>query len=442
MIRKLQIAGLLFCTLTSYQTFALDFLQTLKLAETSDPDYLAAQYNFQALSEDRPQSLSALRPQIDLDIYTRHTQLKTKNSTNPEVPDGSTSFDTDGYELSLTQSIYNHDLYLSLEQTDINIARGKAELDAARQQLIIRVAEAYYDILAAQDNIKFARAEKKAIGRQLEQSQQRFEVGLLAITDVKEAQASYDLSVAEEISADNQLSITLETLRSIIDQTVETLNSLSNNIPLLTPEPADIKQWEQISIKNNLSLKAANYAFAAAQKEVGIQQSQHYPSLDLSVKHNFSSPDGGNFFVRDTTNTSVTLNLNIPIYSGGHTSSKTRQAISEMESLRALKNRAHRDAIKQSRSSYLGITASIAQVKAFQQALKSTQAAMEATQAGFEAGTRTAVDVLAAVREVYRAEKDYAQSRYNYILNLLKLKQATGTLSHNDAQKINQWLTH
>jgi outer membrane protein len=440
-IRKFQILGLLLCVLTSFQVIALDFLQTLKLAESNDPDFLAAQFNFQAITENRPQSLSALRPQLDLDIFTTHTQLKTENSSNANVLDGSSNYNTDGYSLSLTQSIYNHDLYLLLEQTDINIASGKAEMDAARQQLIIRVAEAYYDVLASGDNVKFARAEKKAIAQQLEQSQQRFDVGLIAITDVKEAQASYDISVAQEISANNQLSISQETLRSIINQPADQLNTLTHKIPLLSPEPADINQWEQISIKNNLSLKVANYVFEAAQKEVSIHRSQHYPSLDLSVRHNYSSPDGGNF-IRDSTDTSVTLNLNIPIYSGGSTSSKTRQAIAEMEKQRALKNKAHRNTIKQSRDSYLGVTTSIAQVKAFKQALTSTQAALEATQAGFEVGTRTAVDVLAAVRELYRSEKDYAQARYNYILNLLRLKQAAGILSSDDTLQINKWLQH
>ena len=441
MIKKLQPLGLVICILTSYQVSALDFLQALKLAEAGDPDFMAAQFNFQAIAESRTQSLSAIRPQINLDIFTTHSQLKTENSNNINVPNGSSSFDIDGYKLSLTQSIYNHDLYLLLEQTDINIALGKAEMDSARQQLIVRVAEAYYIVLAAQDNVKFARSEKKAIAQQLEQSQQRFDVGLIAITDVKETQASYDISVAQEISADNQLSVSLETLRSIINLPVNQLNVLSKKIPLLSPEPADIKQWEQISIKNNLPLKIANYAFEAAQKGVDINRSQHYPSLDLSVQHNYSSPDGGNF-IRDSTDTSVTLNLNIPIYSGGNISSKTRQAISEMEQQRALKDKAYRNAIKQSRDNYLGVTTSIAQVKAFKQALASTQAALEATQAGFDVGTRTAVDVLASVRELYRSERDYAQARYNYILNLLRLKQAAGILSNNDALQINQWLQH
>jgi outer membrane protein len=421
---------------------AIDFFQALTLAEASDPEYIAAQYNFRAISETHSQSLSALLPQIELNIFTARTQLKTENSSNINVADGSINFNTDGYTLSLTQSIYNHDLYLLLKQTDINIAIGKLELDATHQQLILRVAEAYYDILAAQDNVKFAGAEKKAIAQQLEQSQQRFDVGLIAIIDVKQAQARYDISVAQEISASNQLAFKREALRSITNQPVKQLYTLAKDIPLLPPDPADINQWVEISISNNLSLKAAHYAVAAAQKEISIHRSQHYPSLDLSVRRSYSSPDGGNFFVRDSTNTLITLNLSIPIYSGGYSSSKTRQAIAEMEKQRALKDKAHRNTIKQSRDSYLGITISIAQVNAFKQALISTQAALHATQAGVEVGNGTVVDVLAAVRELYRAEKDYAQARYNYILNTLRLKQAAGILSLNDVQKINRWLRH
>ncbi|MDH5485057.1 MAG: TolC family protein, partial [Gammaproteobacteria bacterium] len=195
------------------------------------------------------------------------------------------------------------------------------------------------------------------------------------------------------------------------------------------------------AIANNLSLRAAQLAFEAAQKQVDIEQSGHYPSLDLSVQHSDDQldNDAGD---RDSEDTRLSLQLNIPIYSGGYTSARTRQAVARMEQQRALREKAYRQTIQQSRDSYLGVTTSIAQVNALKQVLISTQTAHQATQAGYEAGTRTAVDVLAALREQYRAERDYAQTRYTYILNILKLKQAAGILSENDALKINQWLKH
>ena len=295
-------------------------------------------------------------------------------------------------------------------------------------------------MLAAGDNLAFARAEKKAIGEQLEQTKSRFEVGLIAITDVKESQAQYDLSVASEIQADNLLSTSQETLRSIMGKMSNPLRGLSRNIPLLIPEPANINQWVSKSKKNNLTLKSARYAFEIANKHISLGRSGHYPTLNLNLTHDNISRDVDNNLDTDSEDTTITLNLSIPIYSGGLTSAKTQEAILLLERSRALREKALRNTVKLSRESYLGVTTSIAQVKAFKQALISTQSAHEATQAGFEVGTRTAVDVLSVLREQYRAERDYARARYDYILNILRLKQAAGILSKQDVVEINRWL--
>ena len=432
---------LLALSVIAQPVLAVDFLQSLELAVESDPDILAAEFEYQAIQASRPQSKSALLPSVDFSIYKSHTNAETENSSDPAVrPNGSTSFDTDGYSLSLNQTIYNHGVYKTLEQTDINIAAATANIHAARQALIIRVAEAYFNVLGAQDNLKFARAEKKAIGQQLEQTQKRFDVGLIAITDVKESQARYDVSVADEIEAENLLETSRESLRSIIGMMPEDINVLAENMPLLKPNPANISEWTETAKQNNPQLQAAKYTFQAAQKQVTIDQSEHYPSLGLVAQHNYTSPDGGSSVISDTTDTSITLQLNIPIYSGGLTSAKKRQSIANKEKARALHNKALRQATKNTRDSYLGVNTSIAQVKAFKQALISTQTAHEATQAGFEVGTRTSIDVLSSLREQYRAERDYARARYTYILNLLKLKQAAGILSKDDVIQINQWL--
>ncbi|MCW9013636.1 MAG: TolC family outer membrane protein [Gammaproteobacteria bacterium] len=443
MTTSIRVLCLLTLSAVSQPSNAIDFLQALELAQQSDPDILAAEYEYQGILETRPQSKSALLPSIDFSIYKTHTNAETENSSDISLrPNGSTSFDTDGYSLSLNQTLYNHGIYKTLQQTDINIAAATANIEATRQTLIVRVADAYFNVLGAQDNLKFARAEKKAIGQQLEQTQKRFDVGLIAITDVKESQARYDVSVADEIEAKNLLETTRETLRSIIGEAPESLNILTETMPLLIPEPANIDQWTDTARKNNLQLQAAKFAFQAAQKQIDIDKSNHYPSLGLVAQHNYTSPDGGSSVISDTTDTSIMVQLSVPIYSGGLTSAKTRQAIANKEKARALQNRALRQTVQQSRESYLGVTTSIAQVKAFKQALISTQTAHEATQAGFEVGTRTSIDVLSSLREQYRAERDYARTRYTYILNSLRLKQAAGILSMQDVVKINQWLEH
>jgi outer membrane protein len=414
---------------------ALDFLQAYELAEKNDPEILAASYAYQAVLGTRSQSRSALLPNVTLNLFT---QQVSQDSNDPTTI--TSDYTANGYDLSLTQSIYNHDIYLILEQTDLSIASAAANYNAEKQTLIIRVADAYYSVLAAGDNLAFARAEKKAIYEQLEQTKKRFEVGLIAITDVKESQAQYDLSIALEIQADNLLLTTRETLRSIIGEFTETLNVLAKNIPLIIPVPAAINQWVDTAKKNNLSLKSAQYSYEIANKQISIDRAGHYPSLNLNLSRKDSSleiENGTNLEKEDTT---ISLNLSIPVYSGGLTSAKTRAAVAKKERARALREKALRSTIKLSRDSYLGVTTSIAQVKAFKQALISTQSAYEATQAGFEAGTRTTVDVLSVLREQYKAERDYAKVRYEYILNVLRLKQAAGILSKQDVVEVNQWL--
>jgi len=436
-----QIAALFFLAVISSQVSALDFFQAVSRAEKSDPDMRAAEYTYRAILEERAQSESSLLPQIELSLYTRHDQTEISNSSDPAlIPNDKRSFNTDGYSLSLTQSVYEHGLYLQLEQADINIAMATVELESERQGLIVRVAEAYYKVLATNDNLRFARAEKKAIERQLEQAQKRFDVGMTAITDVKEARAQYDIAVAQEIIADNQVMTAREGLKVLIGKIPARLRNLSKTFPLVTPEPVDINKWVESAKKNNPLLKSAAYAVNSSQKQVSINRSEHYPSLNIQLSHDYSSPDGGSFVVRDSEDTKAMLELRVPLYSGGMTNSKTRQAIALVNKNKAIYNKSFRQVVRQVRDSYRGVIASIAQVRALKQALISTQTAYQATQAGFEVGTRTAVEVLTVLREQYRAERDYAQTRYDYIMNVLYLKQAAGILSRQDVAKINQWL--
>ncbi|MDH5764726.1 MAG: TolC family outer membrane protein [Gammaproteobacteria bacterium] len=434
--------AVLLLVMLSWPVPALDFFQAIKLAEKSDPAIREAEYHYQSVLETVPQSKSSLLPQLELNIYTRESQTEISNSSDPAtIANGETSYKTDGYRLSLSQSIYNHGLYLALDQSDINVARAVVELEAERQALIIRVAMAYYAVLAAKDNLRFAHAEKKAIERQLEQAQKRFDVGLTAVTDVKEARAQYDLAVAQEIMADNKVLTAREALKVIIGDIPGELENISSNLQLVSPEPADIEQWVTFARQNNPLLKSASYGVESAQKQVAINRSGHYPSLSFQLSQEYSTPDGGSFVVRDTEDTTAMLELNVPLYSGGLTRSKTRQAIADVNKNKASYDRVLRQVLQQVRDSYLGVVASIAQVKALKQALISTQTAYQATQAGFQVGTRTAVEVLTVLREQYRAERDYARARYDYILNILYLKQAAGVLSEQDVKQVNQWLT-
>lgn len=420
----------------------MDFMQAFEQAQKDDPQILAAEYQYQATQETLPQARAALLPNVSLDVFAaKHNNEVTSLTTSITTRD---RYNADGYTLSLTQSLYNHGNWLRLQQADMNVAIGEAKINAARQDLIVRVAQAYYNLLAAQDNLKFATAEKESIGKQLEQNQQRFNVGLIAITDVKESQAQHDLSVAQWITAENTQATARESLRSLLGIAVDELLPLADDIPLLMPQPESIEEWVTAAKQNNLSLKAAQLSLEVAQKQVGIQRSGHYPSLSLIARRDDMTTDGVSTIAGDTESTddSITVNLNVPIYSGGLTSARTREAVALKEQTRVLRDQSLRETEQLSRISYLGVTASIARVTAFKQALISTQAAYEATNAGYEVGTRTAIDVLVALREQYRAERDYAQARYDYIINFLRLKQAAGMLSRDDVVLVNQWLVH
>jgi len=417
---------------------SLNFSQALDIAILHDQDLQAAEFVYQSAVASRGISKAALLPQLNLSGFSSTTDREAFYE-NPGFPDTTATVDTTGYNLSLSQTLYNHGIYKRLQQTDMAIASSLAKVEAARQDLIVRLATAYFNVLGAQDNLKFASAEKESISKQLEQSKKRFEVGLIAITDVKEAQASYDTSVAQEIDAENILFAQFEALSVILGTYTTNISALRDDIPLLIPEPANMLKWTESAKENNLILRAAKYDYQAAQKQVDADQSEHLPYLDLLAQHQYSNQEGGTFG-SERTDTTLTVQLTVPIYSGGGINAKYKQSVALKEQARALKEKAQRQAMQQTRDAYLGVTSTIAQVKALKQALNSTQAAHEATQAGFEVGTRTAIDVLTTLRDVFRAERDYARARYNYIINTLSLKQAAGTLSTDEGRAINMFI--
>ncbi|MCW8841234.1 MAG: TolC family outer membrane protein [Gammaproteobacteria bacterium] len=414
--------------LGSAASHAEDLLDIYRFALENDPQLRAAEAANRAVQETRAQSRSPLLPQINLSANI------TENSG--DVYEGTGQ----GYTLSLNQSLYHHDYYVQLRQTDANIARADAEFEATRQGTLLRAAEAYFDLLAAQDNLTTAEASKRAISQQLRQTEQRFEVGLSAITDVHEAQAGYDAAVAAEIGAQNQLDVARENLRAIIGQEPMALATLQEEIPLLTPEPADIDQWVNMAQQQNLALLAAESASRVAAEEMNRRQAGHYPTLDLVANHNYSDTTDYESGGSETDTNQIGLQLNVPIYSGGLTTAQTREArelySQAMENLELQR----RTTIRDTRSAYLAVTTGISQVKARRQALSSAQTALEATQAGFEVGTRTAVDVLNAQQVRFQAQSEYYRARYDYILASLQLRQAAGSLSETDLAEVNNWL--
>lgn len=424
-------------------TQATDLLELYRLAERFDPEIRAAFADFRAVEQQVPQSWANLLPQISGSANESYSEGETEIEGQPRREfDG----DSTGFEIRATQTIYNHAYWQRLGQANINAARAEADYTAARQNLIIRVATAYFNVLAAIDNLAFAEAERKSVERQLEQTKQRFEVGLIAITDVKESQAQFDQAVALEIEAQNTLSTTKEALWTIVNSYPEQLKALSEQMPLLQPEPADKQHWVDKALDENLSLIAADFARKSAQQEVDIQRSGHYPTVDVTARHNYSEDEESRFGgiiqpgASETTDTTIMLSVNVPIFAGGGTQARVREAVFRRDATRERYEATRRQVIQQARDSYQGIIADISRVKALKQALVSSEAAYEATLAGYEVGTRNSVEVLTALRNVFAAKRDYAQTRYNYVLDLLRLKQASGNLNIGDLELINRWL--
>ena len=419
----------------SLPAYAQDLLSIYKLALQNDSQFRAAQAEYHALLELKKQSNSQLYPTIS--INGNYTEYNAKATTSSSA----SNYNSQGYNLNLVQPIYNHANIVGLYKADAQIAEAAVTFKNEQQGLILRVATRYFDVLAANDDLAFARAERTAIHEQLIQTQQRFNVGLIAITDIHEAQARYDQAVAQAIVAENAVAISYETLREITASEHNELAILSTKHPLVKPVPANIKQWVNTALSQNALLKASEKRVDIAREEVNLQRASHYPTLDLSAQHSRTDYAENNFFSqRQRNDSTLSLQLNIPLYQGGLVNSRTRAAAHRFIQARENLEQQRRATERETRSSFLRVIANISQVKALKQALASSSVALEATQAGFEVGTRTAVDVLNSQRELYRARRDYAQVRYNYVLETLKLKFAAGTLSNTDIEQLNPWL--
>ena len=406
----------------------------------SDPEYQSAVAANLAAQELTPQARSFLLPNLSAGGAVRHNYADVRRSNGPT---GNTDWGDQQGDISLTQPVYHHDLWVQLEQADLRTKQANADFAFARQELMLRIAGRYFDVLRARDQLAFAQAALEAFGQQLKQAQQRFEVGLIAITDVEEAQAGFDLATADVIAAENDLDNAREALREVTGLYTTDLASLGDAMPLVSPDPADINQWTETALRQNLQIMAARHAAANAREEISRITSGHYPTLDLVGRAQYFNSDGGIGSIatnNQTVDGQIGLELNIPIYEGGLVTSQTRESRHLYQQSLDDLERQRRAVQRQARAAYQNLESDISRVKALTQAVKSTVSAKEAIDAGFQVGTRTSVDVLNAERRVFEARRDLAFSRYDYIINRLTLKQAAGTLSETDVELVNSWL--
>ncbi len=440
-------------SLASFNAAAADLKDVYERALTGDPLIREAEANRLAARESRPQALAALLPQVNAD-GTWYDTVDT-NSTGvfvapgvPLTPD-IRNFDGDqeSWNLGLRQSIFSWESWAALKRANAERAQAEADYLVAQQDLVVRTAEAYFNVLAARDTLEAAQAAHDAIGRQLEQSEKRFEVGLIAVTDVQDAKAAFDSATAALIQGKRNLATTGERLRELTGDTWDTLERPDNVMPLKSPDPANPEDWVKLAMEQNASLISSRLAADITRANVSVERGGHVPSVDFVVNRGFNETTGnlGGTTTGDTADrgydTVYGLQVTVPIFSGGLTHSRVRQAEYRNIAARERLERTARETERATRDAYLGVNSEVARVQSLKQAVDSAQTALEATEAGYEVGTRTSVDVLQARQRLFQSQTDYARSRYDYLLNVLRLQLAAGTLDRTGLEEINGLLS-
>ena len=421
-------------------------LELYQLATKNDMNYQASLANYEANALEPSISRARLLPQISFRANRTKINDEKVQGFNPQAEGGSSRENTYNYQrrnmtLSLEQSIFNKKYYVELAQSHSKAQRARLELQSAEHDLLQRVVEAYFLVLDSQTQLEFTRAEKEAVERQLDQARDRFEVGLATITDVKEAEASYDLTIADEISNETELSVNLSKLQIIVDENISMLKILSEDAPVVHPDPKNIDAWVKTSVEQNPQLLAQRLTANIAQDEVKRHRADHFPTLDAYARRNENEIMGANApSQRTTRGTELGLELQIPLFSGGETHYRVKQASQfALQSQKQLEE-THRTIKQQAQESYLNVLASISRTQALKRAVDSVQSAYESNEIGFSVGTRSSVDVLLAVEDLYAAKRDYINARHRYIIDMINLKKVAGILSEEDIQQINQWL--
>ncbi|MDO9225790.1 MAG: TolC family outer membrane protein [Pseudomonadota bacterium] len=409
--------------------------EVYQLAHANDATFAAAQQAYKAGLEKLPQGRALLRPTINLSANLNHID------TQSSIPGFSKASDPYGFSLSLSQPLYRKQNLESYEQAKLQVLQAEQTLKVAEQELQLRVAQAYFDVLQAQDVLATARAQKQAYAEQLAQARKSFEVGAATITDTHEAQARYDLTTAQEIAGLNDLEVKKRALEKIINQDAPQLALLDEQARMLLPQPDNMDAWVKQAGADSLAVALGRTAQEAARREVDKQKGGHMPTLDLKASYSDNRGQASAGFSNVETQTgTIGLEFVLPIYQGGGTSSRVREASANLEKARHELDNARRQASLDARQAYLGVISGNAQVQALKQALVSSEAQLRSTKLGLEVGVRTRVDVLNAQQQVYTTRKDLAAARYQTLLAGLTLKAAAGSLAETDLKALDALL--
>jgi type I secretion outer membrane protein, TolC family len=429
---------------------AADLMEIYRQALEEDALYSAARAAHMAAQEKLPQGRAGLLPTLSLAFVKRRQFIEIGNVSSI-VPAGTigtvrpsdVTIDNQSLTITATQPIYRKENFVIYEQSKLQVAQADSQFIIAAQDLILRVAQAYLDILTAQVNLEVAEAQKKAISEQLEQAKRNFEVGTTTIVDTYEAQARFDLTTSQEIAAKNQLEVAQRTLQQIIGHMPDDLvRPKDTAYELLNLKYANMQDWITVAEQNNLALKVQQSVYEIAKQDVERAKAGHYPTLDLVAIYSDQKGVGGTITGRpiNLTSKEIGIQVSFPIFQGFAVQSQVREALAIQERVFQELNNTRRNSVLQVSQQYLNVTNGIAQVKALKQALLSSKSQLDSTKLGQEVGVRTEVDVLNAQQLYYSARRDLAQARNNFLMSKLRLEAEAGELDEDDLREVNQAL--
>ena len=437
---SLMIAGCLSAGAAEFSHGA-DLMAVYRDAIAYDAQYASARASLEAGREKLPQGRTGLLPTIGLAASTTWNDIDTTRRV-AGATETNTKYNNNGWTVTLTQPLFRWQNWVAYTQSELAVAQAEAQFGLARQDLIVRAAQAYFDVLLALDTLATAQAQKVAIAEQLESAKRNFEVGTATITDTHEAQARYDLTSAQEIAADNDLSGKRQALRAVIGKEPEGLKNLRPGVQLVRPQPDDINKWVEMAESASASVQIYQALYEIATREVEKQRAGHYPTLDLVATRGRSSATNSSTlgFGSDSNASTIGVQLSIPIFAGGGVVSKDREAVALKDKAAADLENARRNAALTARQAYLGVTSGLAQVKAYEAALTSSQSALDSNKLGYEVGVRINIDVLNAQGQLFDTRQKLAKARLDTLAALLKLKAVAGSLGEEDVAAINALL--
>ena len=425
----------LLLTLTTHSS-AATLAEIYNLAVENDPQLGAAEAVFLSQNEVVAQNRAFLLPNVAVRGQTSDNRRTLIG--NPPFP--TARYNDHGWQAILNQPIFRLDSWYRFKQAKDLQAEAIANFAAEQQALIVRVAESYFVILEQEASLSASNAERDAVKRQLEQVQQRFDVGLVAITDVLESQAAFDSSTVNVINAEGLQSTAYEPLIRLTNQYILEVNGLAENFPVKNPEPQDADEWVETALQNNYALRAAQERLSSAHKGLKLAKSGFYPSIDAQVSYSHNVTGSISFLGDKIDQRTMALNVNVPVYQGGSVKSQVKSASYNLEAAQKNLDLIRSQVAENTRSLFTAINTDVARVRARLRGIESSQSALDATQTGYEVGTRNIVDVLQAQRNLYASQLQYASARYRYVLDTLRLKQAVGTLNPQDLYDLNEFI--